>query len=86
MEIEKEIEAIKGRNIRVEADKGWETSWTRRLFIAVATYLIAVLWLMLIRESSVWLKAVVPVGGYVLSTLSLSFVKKWWVAKFWKSA
>lgn len=30
-ELEKEIEQIKARNKRVELDKAWETSWTRRI-------------------------------------------------------
>lgn len=82
MDVTQEIAAIKERNRRVEADKGWETSWTRRLFIAGMTYLIATLWLRIIGENSVWLKAVVPTAGYVLSTLSLPFVKKRWTDKF----
>jgi len=32
MDIEKEIEIIKERNRRVELDKAWEISWTRRIF------------------------------------------------------
>lgn len=79
MDIEKEIAIIKERNKRVESDKGWETSWTRRLFIATVTYFVAALWLWNIDESSVWLKAVVPTGGYLLSTLSLPVIKKWWI-------
>lgn len=82
MDIEREIETIKGRNSRVEADKAWETSWTRRIFIALGTYLIATLWLVIIGEVSPWLKAFVPAVGYILSTLSLLFVKKWWTNKF----
>lgn len=30
-ELEQEIEQIKERNKRVELDKTWETSWTRRI-------------------------------------------------------
>ena len=30
-ELEKEILKIKERNKRVELDKAWETSWTRRI-------------------------------------------------------
>ena len=33
--IEKEIELIKERNARVELDKKWETSWTRKICIAI---------------------------------------------------
>jgi hypothetical protein len=84
MDIEKEIEIIKERNRRVEGDKAWETSWARRIFIALGTYLIAALWLILINDTSPWLKAFVPSGGYILSTLSLPFVKKWWLEKYKK--
>jgi hypothetical protein len=81
-EFQKEIEIIKARNKKVETDKAWETSWTRRIFIALATYFIAAFWLVLINDTSVWLKAFVPAGGYILSTLSLPFIKKWWANKF----
>ena len=37
MELEKEIEEIKKRNIRVEKDKAWETSFTRKVCIAILT-------------------------------------------------
>ena len=30
MDLEKEIEQIKLRNKKVELDKAWETSWTRK--------------------------------------------------------
>ncbi|MFA7209195.1 MAG: hypothetical protein WC120_02825 [Parcubacteria group bacterium] len=81
MDIEKEIGIIKERNKRVESDKGWETSWTRRLFIAAVTYVIALAWMVIIHETIPYLKAVVPVAGYILSTLSLPVVKRWWVSK-----
>lgn len=77
--IKKEIEVIKARNKRVEADKGWETSWTRRVFIAVVTYFVAAVWLLLIGDTYPLLKAFVPAVGYIFSTLSLPFVKKWWM-------
>ena len=57
MEIEKEIETIKERNSRVELDKAWEVSWTRRLFIAISTYVIAGAWLIVIKDSFPLLKA-----------------------------
>ena len=77
-EISKEIELIRARNKRVEADKAWETSITRRLMIAVVTYIIASVWLFTIHESLFWLKAFVPVAGYILSTLSLPIIKSRW--------
>lgn len=81
MNIEKEIEIIKDRNKKVENDKAWETSWTRRISVAIMTYVIALLWLIIINESIPFLKACVPTGGYLLSTLSLLFVKKRWENK-----
>jgi hypothetical protein len=77
--LEKEIEEIKQRNLRVEADKAWEISWTRKLFIAISTYVIAGIWLVVINDVFPWLKAFVPALGYLLSTLSLPFIKKWWI-------
>jgi hypothetical protein len=78
MSIEQEIQNIKLRNQKVEVDKAWETSNTRRFFIAAATYLIAVVWLLMINDTMPWLKAFVPTLGYILSTLSLPFIKSWW--------
>ncbi|HEY4525709.1 MAG TPA: hypothetical protein VJL32_01250 [Candidatus Paceibacterota bacterium] len=78
MDTEKEIQIIKERNLRVELDKAWETSWTRRVFISVATYIVAGIWLMLINDKYPWLKSFVPAAGYMLSTLSLSFFRSRW--------
>ena len=77
-ELTKEIELLKERNARVEADKAWEVSWTRRVFIAVVTYFIAGVWLVLIHDSLSWLKAFVPAVGYILSTLTVPIVKRFW--------
>ena len=38
--LEQEISKIKERNKRVELDKKWETSWTRRLCICILTYIV----------------------------------------------
>ena len=80
MNIEQEIELIQERNRKVEADKAWEVSWTRRLAIATATYIIAAIWLLLVvHDTFSLLKAFIPTGGYILSTLSLPFIKDWWI-------
>ena len=49
-EIKKDIIDIKKRNSRVEIDKTWETSWTRRLTIMILTFIIASIWLFIINE------------------------------------
>lgn len=78
MDIEKEISEIKERNSRVELDKAWETSLLRRAFVAAITYIVALTWLVLIDETDVGLKAVVPVAGYLISTFSLPWLKGIW--------
>jgi len=78
------LTSIQERNRRVEADKAWETSRTRRGIIAVMTYLIVVLFLFLIKVSHPWQNALVPTVGYVLSTLTLPVCKRWWMEKYRK--
>lgn len=78
-DLEKEIAAIKARNKRVETDKAWETSWTRRLCIMILTYAVVVLYSATISQvSNVFLSSLVPVMGFLLSTLSLRLVRKAW--------
>ena len=79
MNIEQELTTIQERNQRVEMDKAWEVSWTRRGFLAVATYVIASVWLLVIHDATPLLKALIPTIGYLLSTLSLPFIKKNWI-------
>lgn len=78
----KSVEEILARNARVETDKAWEKSKTRRAAIAGITYCIALLFMWRIGIDEPYLNALIPTGGYLLSTLSLSFVKKYWLKKF----
>lgn len=55
--LEKRIEIIEARNKRVEADKAWETSWTRKISIAVLTYLVVVAYLHFVIKIDPWLNA-----------------------------
>lgn len=81
-EIVEEIEKIKQRNHKVELDKAWETSWTRRLCICLLTYIVVVLYSFTIDKiSNIFLSSLVPVIGFTLSTLSLKFVRKIWQKK-----
>ena len=82
MNLEEEIQNIKIRNQKVEQDKAWEKSWTRRIFIGLSTYAVALIWLLMIHDISPWLKAFVPSAGYILSTLSLPVLKRRWIKKF----
>ena len=82
--MQKEIAALKARNQKVEADKAWETSLTRRTIIAIITYLLVVLFLYTIKIQKPWLNAIVPTVGFILSTLSLPFFKRWWIEHMYK--
>jgi hypothetical protein len=73
------IEEILARNSRVDTDKAWETSKTRRAIIGGITYLTAAAFLKLIGNESPLITAMVPVVGYLLSTLSLPLAKNWWL-------
>jgi hypothetical protein len=81
MNIEKEVEQIIQRNKKVEADKAWETSFTRRAIIAIMTYLIIVLFLYIIKIPSPWINALIPTIAFMLSTLTLPFFRKLWLNK-----
>lgn len=78
-EIQAQLNKIKERNTRVEADKAWETSWTRKILIAVLTYLVIALFLFMTKAQRPFATAVIPTIGFVLSTASLSFAKKVWL-------
>lgn len=82
MDIEKEIEQIKQRNKRVELDKAWETSWTRRICIMILTYIVVIIYSYVIRNfDNIFLSSLVPVIGFTLSTLSLKLIRKIWEKK-----
>ena len=83
-DLDQELEEIKARNKRVEADKAWETSWGRRLVIAAITYGLVGFHSHLIGVSYPWLNAFIPAGGYLLSTLSIPFIKRFWIEKIYK--
>ena len=48
--LEQEIEQIKQRNRRVELDKKWETSGTRKICICVLTYIVVVIYSYVINK------------------------------------
>lgn len=81
-ELEKEIEEIQIRNKRVELDKKWETSATRKVCIAILTYIVVIIYSILIsKTTNVFLSSLVPVIGFTLSTLSLKAIRKVWEKK-----
>ena len=81
-DLEKNVEEILERNKRVELDKKWETCLTRKICIAVLTYVVVIIYSALIsKTANVFLSSLVPVMGFLLSTLSLKAVRKVWEKK-----
>ncbi len=79
MNIEEEIKKIQERNKRVEQDKSWETSTTRRIGICILTYIVVVLYSYFVRKwDNLFLSSFVPVIGFTLSTFSLKIIRKQW--------
>ena len=79
MNLEQEIKKIQERNKRVEKDKAWETSWTRRICIMILTYIVVIVYSYIIKKyDNILLSSLVPVIGFTLSTLSLKLVRKVW--------
>jgi hypothetical protein len=78
-DVEKRLNAIEQRNKKVELDKAWETSLSRKIIIAVLTYVTIVLFFFVAQLPKPFINSIVPTTGFVLSTLSLPFFKKLWI-------
>jgi len=83
-DLEKEILLIKNRNKKVEIDKAWEISWTRKFLLIIFTYLTIGFYLRAINIDKPWLNAIVPSFGFLLSTLTLPIFKRVWIIYFKK--
>lgn len=78
-ELQNEIIEIKERNKKVELDKKWETSWTRKICICVLTYIVVIIYSFIVRNyDNIFLSSLVPVIGFTLSTLSLRLIRNIW--------
>ncbi|MGH7203749.1 MAG: hypothetical protein ACREHC_04880 [Candidatus Levyibacteriota bacterium] len=83
-DLERRISIIEKRNKRVEINKTWETSYTRRGLLIIFTYLAIALYLKFVVGINPWINAVVPTVGFLLSTLTLPFFKKLWAKYLYK--
>ena len=83
-DLEKRVSKLEARNKRVEADKAWETSLTRKVLIAIFTYLAIVLYFQFVIKIDPWINAIVPTLGFFLSTLTMPFFKELWRKKLYK--
>lgn len=81
-ELKNEVEQIKIRNVRVELDKAWGTSLTRKFLILILTYFVVVIFFFVTKLSNPFVNALVPTLGFFLSTLTVPWVKVIWMK--WK--
>lgn len=80
-DIQREIDLLKARNERVELDKGWETSWTRKIIIATMTYMLIVIFMLVTKLDKPFVSAIIPSVAYLISASALPLFKKWWIKK-----
>lgn len=75
------VTALETRNKRVEMDKAWETSGTRKVAVVAVTYLVVLAFLFIIGNDKPFINAIVPSLGFFLSTLVVGGLKKQWVKR-----
>lgn len=83
-DLKKEISQIKERNKRVEGDKAWETSLSRKILITFLTYFVVVLFFYFAGLPRPFINSIVPSLAFLLSTLTLDFFKKVWMKNVYK--
>lgn len=83
-DLELEINKIKERNKRVETEKSWETSWTRKIIISVLTYFVISLFFLFAGINKPFINSIVPAMAFILSTLSVPVIKQWWLKNIHK--
>ena len=79
-----EIAAIKERNAKVESDKSWETSWSRKFVIFILTYGAIIIYFYAAGLPNPFVNSLVPALAFVISTLSLPFFKNYWARHIYK--
>jgi len=73
-----EIEKLKESNKKVDTNKAWEISLTRKIFLMFLIYLVVTLTLIATKNPQPFVSALIPSIGFFLSTLSVPFAKNIW--------
>ena len=84
MNIEEEIIKLKNRNKKVEANKAWEISWTRRIIIAMITYVVIVIFFFYADLPKPFISSIIPTLGFLISTFTISILKNIWIKYIYK--
>ena len=83
-DLEKELKFVKQRNKRVEADKAWEISKTRKMLVGLLTYVVIVVFFKVAGLPKPFLNSVIPALAFLLSTLTIPLFKKCWLKSVYK--
>jgi hypothetical protein len=78
--LESAVSELRQRNKRVEADKAWETSLARKAVVSFLTYAITASVFWALGVPTPFRNALIPLAGYVISTLTIPWAKSRWVA------
>lgn len=79
--LKREVETIKERNRRVEADKAWETSKTRTTFVAISSFILIYIVMHLVNADHPFTNALISAVAYLLSTSTYGILKSWWLQR-----
>ncbi len=79
--LQHDIDALKERNVRVEAEKAWETSSLRIGTIVLLTYIVAVLLMISLQTPQPFFAAFMPTVGFFLSTQTLPVLQRWYLRR-----
>ena len=85
MNIEEEINLIRCRNRKAEADKAWEISNMRKIAVALTAYFVMICVMYVLKMENPFIGAIIPTLGFILSTVSDDLVKKIRMKKFYKN-
>jgi hypothetical protein len=80
-ELAARVAALEQRNHRVETEKAWETSTTRRVMLALLTFIALAAYFWAIGVERPLINAVVPTVGFMLSTLTMPIARRAWLAR-----
>jgi hypothetical protein len=78
-DVERRVTRIEERNLRVELDKSWETSLSRKLIVSALTYAVIVSFFVFAGLPNPLYNSVVPTLAFLISTLSLPVFKRVWL-------
>ncbi len=79
--IQAHMEKIRERNSRVEKEKAWESSLFRITLLVFLTYVVTSLVFWTIDIPRPMLNALIPTSAYYVSTLTLPFIRRWWIGR-----